>query len=107
MKSYIDVVQNSVKSAGTSLLEQSTLKTAMKNGVAEEDKSQNLMIFGVEEVRRCWRADPSEKVGQVLMELGENLNLRRAGLVRNVQVGSRNPDLLRTKVSLSNSSIVQ
>ena len=34
-----------MKSVGTSLLDQSTLKTVVKNGVAEEDRSRNLMIF--------------------------------------------------------------
>ena len=40
MKSYSKVVQNFVKTPGISLLDQSTLKTVVKNYVAEEDRSQ-------------------------------------------------------------------
>ena len=54
---------------GSSLLDQNTLNTAVKNVVEEEDQSENFIIFGLPE-------DPKEqinrKVNEVLEQLGEN-----------------------------------
>jgi len=48
--------------------DQKKLKNVVKDVVAEEDRSRNLMVFGLEE-------EPgeqiSEKVSQVLLQLGE------------------------------------
>ena len=96
------MVQNSVKSSGTSLFDQSTLKTVVKNVVAKEDRSRNLMIFGLEEV-----ADEqiNEKVGQVLLELGEKPQLEACRLGKKCSSGEQKARPV--KVSVSNSLIVK
>jgi hypothetical protein len=53
VKSYSDAV-NAVKSASTppsegTVLNQETLKTVVKQVVEEEDRSRNLMVFGLDE----------------------------------------------------------
>ena len=72
VKSYSEAV-NAVKSVSTlpsegAVLNQETLKTVVKQVVAEEDRSRNLMVFGLDEEED----EPlQEKVTAIFEELGE------------------------------------
>ena len=67
-QSYSDIVKQSSSSVAGTLLDQKTLKTVVKDVVAEEDRSRNLMIFGLAEDKEEQLHD---KVGNVLLEIGE------------------------------------
>ena len=71
VKSYSEAV-NAVKSASTpppegTVLNQETLKTVVKQVVAEEDRSRNLMVFGLDEEED---EQLQEKVTAIFEELG-------------------------------------
>ena len=103
LKSYSEVVQESVNevkaSAAGSSFDRNMLKSVVKDAVTEEDLGKNVVIFGLEE-----DADEQicEKVGQVLLELGERpkIEANRMGL----KVKNQNPRPV--KVSVSSSIIV-
>ena len=100
LKSYSEAVVESGNQADRTggLLDQNVLKTVVKNVVAEEDRSRNLIVFGLPE-------DPAEhitdKVGEVLLELGEKPKLEavRVGLKRNQETPRP------VKVSFGNATI--
>ena len=75
------------------------LKTVVKDVVAEEDRSRNLVIFGLPE-------DPAEQisdtVSEVLKELGENPNLEAVRIGLKAKKETPRP----VKVSVSNSTTV-
>ena len=72
VKSYNEAM-NAVKSASTptsegTVLNQETLRTVVKQVVAEEDRSRNLMVFGLDEEED---EQLHEKVTAIFEELGE------------------------------------
>ena len=48
-QSHSDAVKGAGNQTGSSLLDQNTLKTVVKNVVEEEDRSKNFLIFGLPE----------------------------------------------------------
>ena len=104
LKTYSEAVavQKSVQSGAgrnASILDQDVLKSVVKDVVAEEDRSRNFVIFGLEETPDELIED---KVGCVLQELGAKpkLEASRIGLKLNKQTPRT------VKVSVSSSSIV-
>ena len=49
IKSYSDVVKCSSESAAQNQISSDTVRSAVKSAVEEEDRSRNLMLFGVVE----------------------------------------------------------
>ena len=62
LKSYSEAVQGQSLNGSGNMLNQSILKSVVKDVVAEEDRSRNLLIFGIleesveqiMELNRCW-----------------------------------------------------
>ena len=80
------------------------MKNVIKDVVAKGDRSRNLMLFGLKEEKGELLC---EKVGQVLLELGEKpkIEASRIGLIKpkdKKQVADR-----PVKVTLTSSTIVQ
>ena len=98
LKTYSEAVQESGNQAGKNLLDQNTLKTVVKHVVAEEDRSRNLIVFGLSENAS---EQINEKVGEVFRELGEQpkFEAARIGLKTNKET------FRPVKVSLGNASI--
>ena len=98
LKTYSEAVQVSGNQAGKNLLDQNTLKTVVKHVVAEEDRSRNLIVFGLSENAS---EQINEKVGEVFRELGEQpkFEAARIGLKTNKET------FRPVKVSLGNASI--
>ena len=99
VKSYSDAV-NAVKSVTAvpsegAALNQETLKKVVKQVVAEEDRSRNLMVFGLDEEED---EQLGEKITAIFEELGEKPRHEavRLGLRKNSKVPQP------TKVTLSN-----
>ena len=101
-QSYSDIVKQSSSSAAGTLLDQKTLKTVVKDVVAEEDRSRNLMIFGLTEETEEQLHD---KVSNVLLELGEKpkIEVCRIGVEKSGTKQFARP----VKVSVSSPTIVQ
>ena len=99
LKTYSDAVQES-GSKSANLLDQNTLKSVVKDVVAEEDRSKNVIVFGIPEEPA---EQISEKVAEVLQELGEKPRLEAARIGLKVKHDSPRP----VKVSLSNASTAQ
>ena len=104
VKSYSEAV-NAVKSASTPpsegpVLNQETLKTVVKQVVAEEDRSRNLMVFGLDEEED---EQLQEKVTAIFEELGEKPRHEAVRLGLRKDSKTSRP----TKVTLSNSVSVQ
>ena len=84
LKSYKEVLQENASAENCSLLNADVIKSAVKDVVAEDDRSRNVMIFGMTE-------DPeeqiAEKVGQVLEDIGEKpkFEATRIGIKTNQQ----------------------
>ncbi len=103
LQSYSQIVQKSCSSESGPLLDPKVLKTVVKDVFAEEDRSRNLMIFGLAE-------EKDEKihdvVSNVLFELGEKpkVEATRIGLASNK---GRKQQHRAVKVSVSSSTVVQ
>ena len=99
IKSYSEAVQEAGNLAGGSLVDQNTLKTVVKDVVAEEDRSKNLFVFGLIE-------DPTEqtsdKVGKVFEALGVKPKVEAIRIGSKLKKQAPRP----VKVSVSNSTIV-
>ncbi len=94
MKSYSEAVKTSGPAA-------ETFKMAMKDVIKEEDRTKNLMIFGLAEEDR---EQLDEKISNVFVEIGVKPQLTA------VRVGRRPDDSSRcrpVKVTLSSSTAVQ
>ena len=100
LKSYSEAVhgsRNGCSSSGSgSLLDQ---KSVVKDVVVEEDRSRNLLIFGLEKEPE---EKISEKVGQVLEELGETPKLEANRIGHKAKQQTPRP----VKVSVSHSIVV-
>ena len=98
-QSYSDAVKGAGNQTGSSLLDQNTLKTVVKNVVEEEDRSKNFLIFGLPE-------DPKEqissKVNEVLEELGEKPKVEAVRIGLKAKKQTPRP----VKVSVSNTIVV-
>ena len=106
LKSYSEAVNQSSNrlNAGT-LYDQKMLKSVVKDVVAEEDRSRNLMLFGLEEEQE---EHISEKVSQVPVELGEKpiIEASRIGVKLKDYKAAKKP-ARPVKVTVSSSTIVQ
>ena len=69
LKSYSEAIQGQASTNCSKLLNSNVLKTVIKDVVAEEDRSRNLLIFGLPEESDV-EEEICEKVGKVLEELG-------------------------------------
>ena len=98
IQSYSEAVQGAGNLAGGSLLDQNTLKTVVKNVVAEEDRSRNILIFGLPEDTE---EQITTKVEAVLEELGAKPKVEAVRLGLKARKQSPRP----VKVSVSNSTI--
>ena len=99
LQSYSDAVQvQAARNGSGNAINQSVLKTVVKNVVAEEDRSRNLIIYGLAEDEE---ENIGEKVEAVFSELSEKpkCEANRIG-----KVGQHRPRPV--KVSVSNSSVV-
>ena len=67
--SYSEAVQGQASTNCSKLLNSNVLKTVVNDVVAEEDRSRNLLIFGLPEESDV-EEEICEKVGKVLEELG-------------------------------------
>ena len=57
LKTYSDAVQDSESKGGAKLLDQNTLKSVVKDVVAEEDRSRNIVVFRIPFYFGTHRAD--------------------------------------------------
>ena len=98
-QSYSEALQGAETLTGNTLLDHNTLKTVVKDVVAEEDRSRNLVIFGLPE-------EPAEqitdKVNKVLEVLGEKPKIEAVRIGLKAKEQTPRP----VKVSVSNSTIV-
>ena len=82
------------------MFDQNTLKSVVEDVVAEEDRSRNIIVFGLSEEPT---EQINEKVDEVLQELGEKPRLEAARI--GLKMKQDSPRLV--KVSLYKSSIAQ
>ena len=98
LKSYSQAVQGQATS-NIEVINPKVVKSVVKDVVAEEDRSRNVVIFGIEEnsdVEIC------DKVGQIFEVMGEKPKFDATRIGLNVNERSPRP----VKVSMSNQGIV-
>ena len=100
LKSYSAAVQESKSTA--SVIDRKVLKTVVKDVVAEEDRTRNLMIFGLREETN---KQINDKISEILFELGEKpkIEASRIGL----KSSEKKPGSRPVKITVTNSTIVQ
>ena len=98
-KSYSDVVAKNTSASGPVCTEES-LKKAVKTAIEEEDRSKNLMVFGLGEEDE---ENLEEKISDLFTDLGEKPRVTAVS-----RVGRRNSDGIRpVKVNFSSSTSAQ
>ena len=100
LKLYSDAAKTGTKNSGV-LLDKKTLTSVVHDVVSEEDRSRNIMIFGLTEQEN---EQINDRVSQVLLELGEKPK------VESTRIGTHSKDAKTTrpvKVTVSNSTIVR
>ena len=100
LKTYSDAVQESGSKGGANLIDQNTLKSVVKDVVAEEDRSRNIIVFGLPEEPT---EQINEKVCEVLQELGEKPRFEAARI--GLKMKQDNPRPVR--ISLCNAITAQ
>ena len=106
LKTYSAAVKESTTSAAGPLLnsDRNILKNVIKDVVAEGDRSRNLMLFGLKEEKGELLC---EKVGQVLLELGEKPKIEASRIGLNKPKDKKQVADRPVKVTLTSSTIVQ
>ena len=95
-KSYSDVVASNTSTSGP-VCTQESRKKAVKTAIKKEDRSKNLMVFGLGEEDE---ENIETKIGELFNELGE-----KPRVVSVNRIGDKNHDTIRpVKVSFSSST---
>ena len=99
LQSYSAAVQKSLPSCGEPIISKETLKSVVKDVVNEEDRSRNIVVFGLSEEEG---EELNDRVGEVFQSIGQKPRIEA------VRVGlKKGTDSIRpVKVTVSSSAIV-
>ena len=100
IKSYSDIVAGTISQSHSNNITSETLKKTLKDVVEENDRSRNLMVFGL--VEKEEGENLARRLDEIFTELEEKPRIEAC------RVGAKTPGKIRpVKVSLSNSVMTQ
>ena len=99
LKTYSEAVKDSCSTSSRTVYDQETLKCVVKDVVAEEDRSRNLVIFGLTE-------DTTEQITEKVSEVFEVLAEKPKIEAVRIGLKSKKQAPRPVKVSFSNATIV-
>ena len=104
IKSYGDAVKKNLQLQSSPVIPRKTLKTVVQNVMQEEDRSRNLLVFGLKE-----EADEQvkDKIEAVLLELGEKPRIEACRVGRTDASHSTSQACRPVKVTVASPTVVR